>query len=179
MDPTKHMELLEKILDGRYCCNGDPNAHYTLNHLDLVRAQNFIKYGGQMQIWRTRLLSNFGDSADRPAPPGLQTVILLTDKSQKNDFHPQCPGKTTKDWWRRTFVVYNDLSGPDQRLARGTAYVLTQVVPYIYKGETVFVEVLGGIQGESLTDGEVAVFKNFDPTGLTGGVCGFRYSNGN
>ena len=31
-----------------------------------------------MQVWHTRLLSNLGDNADQPDPPGEQTVVMLT-----------------------------------------------------------------------------------------------------
>jgi hypothetical protein len=115
-----------------------------------------------MQVWHTRLLSNLGDNADQPAPPGEQTVVMLTTNVGVADPHADCPGKVTKNLYRPIFIVTGDLSGPDSRVGAGTAFVLNTHRPVIYKGKTLLI-------------GTEDIFENFPNAGMKGGVCSFKF----
>src|ERR1700722_15983214 len=122
LDPSSHVDLIGKLVAYRSGANAffrqqiDPSRLHTAG-------QYFVDHGGLIQVWRTRLLSNFGDSAEHPARPGEQTVIMLTTKVGAADPLADCPGKVTKNWDRSVFIVLPDLSGPDPRVGNGTASV--------------------------------------------------------
>ncbi|HEY4211576.1 MAG TPA: hypothetical protein VGM84_08860 [Steroidobacteraceae bacterium] len=135
----------------------------------------FIRDGGELYRWRTRLLSVFGDVSDR-APLGDQTVVELIERHGPLPPPPKCPGKIERGYVN-TYIVNDDLSGPDTRVALGIVRTLMLKRPVLYHGQTLLIgaEVVGGSDG-TISDGSVVdVFKDFPETGLQGGVCSLRY----
>jgi len=178
IDPSQHIDLIAKLK----LYTGSLGAYLRSppTNLDRFRpsAKEFVDQGGALEIWHVHLLSNYGDNGEHPAPRGEdQTVLLMTEKLGAVDPHLDCPGKTTKNWLRRTFIVTPDLKDPDARLGAGIAYALQLHHPVLYHGETLFIGGAMAYQTDNtLSDGATAdVFKNFEPTGLQGAVCSFSH----
>jgi hypothetical protein len=175
LDPNEHLDLLTRLILNR---SGPPRIPIS----DLTpygpRALDFIKRGGELRVWHTRLMSNDGGGAESVAPPGDQVVVLMLDKIELQDPREDCPGKRSKGWQPSTFVVLPDLSGPDPQVERGLAHALTLMQPVLYRGETLLIESAIGYQDDGkLWDGsDASVWKNFDPAGLRP-VCSFRFNN--
>jgi len=133
--------------------------------------QDFISTGGEIRLWRTRLLDYYVPGPGRPpAPPGDQTVVMMVDKRYVN-YAPRpdpeaCPGDSSKGWIRSTYIALPDLSGLDSRVDTSVAMKLGGSYPVIYKGETLLISfpVLG-----SYTLGYV------EPIRGPGGFCSFKF----
>jgi len=177
LDPAQHIDLIARLLGAQ---GAAPAAAMRLTGeiLEDKRqgARDFARNGGVLQMWETRLLSNFG-GRDRPAPAGPQTVVQLITKSGAPldvvhmntamgalDF-PSCPGTATKGWIKTTFLVTPDLRGLDLRVEQGIAAALALHPPMLYKGRVLFV-------------GQTDVFEDIPGLGLTGGLCSFRRASG-
>jgi hypothetical protein len=101
-------------------------------------ATDFIARGGQLLIWRTRLLNFYGD-ATRPAPPGQQTIIELRESFDDKKALDACQDKPRQQWYGSTYFVTSDLSGPDPNVDAGTAFTLQRGVLLIHEGTTYLV----------------------------------------
>lgn len=97
-------------------------------------AKEFVQAGGTLRIWHTRLLTYFGPDLEDPAPPGDQTIAILSRKFSS----PDCPAHPSM-YYGQAFVVLPDLSGPDPRVKQGTAWLLAHTYPVLYKGKTLLV----------------------------------------
>jgi hypothetical protein len=176
LDPHQHLDLLTALILMR---DGSPvNAIPDLPPYR-SRALAFIKRGGELRVWHTRLLSNYGEGAGSPTPPADQVVIVPFDKFEQQDPHADCPGKRSKGWQASTFVVLPDLSGPDPQVERGLAHALTLMQPVLYRGETLLIESAIEYGNDNrLRDGDASAWRNFDPAGLRP-VCSFRFNSNN
>lgn len=161
LNPEQHIDLIARMIMARIT---GPAAAMNASGVALENARrgarDFVEHGGILQMWRTQLLSNFGDERQQRAPPGLQTVVQMIWNGTSTGFG-FCPGNSTKGWVRRTLLVTSDLSGLDVRLAPGIAAVLILHQPVLYKGRVLFI---------SQTD----VFQDVPGLGLTGGLCAFE-----
>ncbi|HEY4370021.1 MAG TPA: hypothetical protein VGN07_22500 [Steroidobacteraceae bacterium] len=170
LDPSEHRDLIAKLLGYR----GGP-VILRAPEVSKAAVDRFIRDGGELYQWRTRLLSAFGDVSNR-APPGAQTVVELIERHGPLPPPPKCPGKIERGHVS-TYIVNDDLSGPDIRLSLGIAGTLELKRPVVYHGQTLLIgaQVVGGSDG-TLAEGSVAdVFKDFPETGLQGRVCSMRY----
>jgi hypothetical protein len=136
LDPKQHFELIVRLL--KYSQVGarayfDGSAGITDSGYT-SRATDFIKRGGEIKVWRTRLVPSF-NAGTRIAPPGLQTIVLMIDKGVGTAVpSDQCPGKASRGWVRESFIVLPDLSGPDPQVDSGTGALLSSTWPVIYAG---------------------------------------------
>lgn len=139
IDASKHIELIAKL---KYV--GGPGWQENLQKTPppnwehaLEGAKEFVQEGGTLQIWHTRMFEYFGADREDPAPPGNQTITLLSTK-QGSRAIPACPASASFRW-SRAFVVLPDLSGPDLRVQTGPAALLRDDYPVLYKGQTLLV----------------------------------------
>ena len=177
LNPKLHLDLVAKLL--AYRASGADLFFRQPMEMDRFRvgAAQLVEQGGELQVWHTRLLSNYGDNAEAPTPAGDQTVVRLIEKLGSSDPHADCPGKSTKNWIRSNFIVLPDLSGPDPRVGQGTAYALRIHQPVIYKGSVVFIaSTVTYVDDGVIRDGQADVFEDFRDTGLEGGMCSFKFS---
>jgi hypothetical protein len=176
LNPQQHMDLLTQLMLNR---DGPPLKPISDLSPYRTRALEFIQRGGELYVWHTRLMSNYGGGVERQIPAGeKQTLVLMADKVGSVDTSGTCPGKTSKGWTFRTFVVLPDMSGLDPQLERALAHTLTLMQPILYRGETLLIESAIGYQNDGkLWDGsEASVWKDFDRAGLSS-VCRFRFNN--
>jgi hypothetical protein len=103
-------------------------------------AREFIGQGGESWVWHAHLLSYFGDNANSPAPLGDQVFVRLIYETGTANHARVCMAEAKRNGIGPTFLVLSDLSGPDLRVERGTAYVLSTHQPVIYKDQVLFVE---------------------------------------
>lgn len=174
LDPQEHLDLIARLI--AYQAKGGLDK----NPVDLDRyrpaAMEFISQGGRLMLWRTHLLSNLGDNVDVPTPSGDQLVVRLIYKPGITSEEAICKEKAIRVGMGPTFLVLPDLSGPDLRVGRGTAYVLQTHQPVIYRDEVVFIGTFVGYGPERrLLNAQANVFKNYE-AGLKGGVCWFEYA---
>lgn len=135
LDPNEHLELIAKLIG----YGGSPLTYFKapLSNLSgrLQAAKDFVRAGGTLEIWHTRLLKYFGDELEYPAPPGDQTIAVLSRKL----WSPSCPAYTSMHS-SQAFVVLPDLSGPDPRIKQGPASLLANTYPVLYKGKILLVK---------------------------------------
>jgi hypothetical protein len=135
-------------------------------------ARTLINQGVMLRIWRTRLLSYFDPNSQRPTPPGNQVVALLSRAPGSDQLRKSCPGNDAVSVNSQTFIVLPDLSGPDPAVDPGIAYVLKNHRPVIYHGETLLIgSFWSSLDGRTLQEGRLSIFKNYETAGLRGGEC--------
>lgn len=170
------MDLLTRLILER---NGPPRVPITDLTPYRARAPEFIKRGGELYVWHTRLISNYSRGLEGVAPPGEQVVVVMFDKFELIDPHADCSGKRSKGWQPSIFVVLPDLSGPDPRVERPLAHMLSQIMqPVLYRGEILLIHsAIGYERNGTLSDGsDVNVWKDFPPAGLRV-ACKFRFNS--
>ena len=137
LDPQEHLDLIARLIAYR-----SGRDLYLRNPIDLDRfrrgAKDFIEQGGELWMWRSRLLSHFGDNANLPAPPGDQTFVRLIYRPGIRSQDPACVKEASGIGIGPTFLVLPDLSGPDPRLEQGVAYALQTHQPMMYRNEGAF-----------------------------------------
>lgn len=100
-----------------------------------VRAEDFIRSGGTLQVWRGHLLSHFDTAQRSPALAEPQTIILKISHLGASD-PVRCSGRTRLNGWiRGIYVVKSDLSGPDPRVDGAIASLLSTKWPVFYRGQ--------------------------------------------
>jgi hypothetical protein len=175
LDPKRYVELIAEL---RAYIAGGPLLYFSKPiNLEPFRegVKTFIAQGGELQVWTTHLLSNFGDKTEATNTSGDQTVIMLTTKVGAADPHADCPGKSTKGWVRSTFIVLPDLSGPDPRVSQGTAAVLRDHWPVIYGDQVLLIGGVGlSYSNSKLVSGNVDIFQDVPGGGLEGGYCDLK-----
>lgn len=167
LDPRQHEELVFRLM--RYAGGSfvKPGSEPRVR----AEARDFIERGGRVQLWRTRLVSNFRNR-NHPevwTPPGLQNVVQLRDHSR--DPHSPtatglCPRVPKKNWGGRLFIVNDDLSdlNPDVGYT-GTTLAESSLV--LYSGRPYFVS--------SLVSLGLAVGR--DQGSGPSDLCEFRYTH--
>jgi hypothetical protein len=140
LDPREHLELVVKL--ERLWQEGSsqyfkgpaqqPESAYR------YRANDFLQKGGEVKVWRVRLLETLV-SGTRPAPPGPQTIVTLIHKGGSALPSSHCPGKASHGWVRATFIVLPDLSGPDPAIDPGTAAFISTKWPVLYEGRPMLI----------------------------------------
>jgi len=111
-------------------------------------AKEFIKYGGRLQVWRTKL------SAFNPTNPkrdsisaGEQTIIRMSggfprrppSKELDEKINNTCKGMPRVYSHGEIFYVTSDLSGPDPAVETGTFGIISGHDLRIYQGKPIFV----------------------------------------
>lgn len=177
LDPSKHIALIAKLLyvsvpvspGWGEALKQNPPPHWTQA---LKLAKGLVKEGYTLQIWRTRLLTRFNDNYKEQAPPGDQTIALLSTKAGSRAI-PGCPASASFRW-SRTFVVQPDLSGPDPRVSSGIASLLINNYPVLYKGRTLLINHSVGFINGKLYIGSKVILS--DTTYVPDGTgCWFDY----
>ena len=150
LDSWQHEELVFKLIrysKGSFAKPGsEPRLH--------AEAREFIERGGRLQLWRTRLVSDFRNR-NHPevwTPPGLQNVVQLREPAAlvQEETTGRCPDVPRANWGGgRLFIVNDDLSdlNPDVGYTGETLAHFTLV---LYKGRPYF---LSGAFWETLTIG--------------------------
>lgn len=140
LDPAEHLGLITKLMmlaqEGARAYFKNPEMSHDAAHE--LEARRFIERGGQLQVWRTHLIS-FLHAGSQKVPPREQTIIRLTNKVGSDNSLCGCPGKSSIGWVRSTFIVLPDLSGPDPQIDPGTAGVLATRWPVFYEGQTMLI----------------------------------------
>jgi hypothetical protein len=136
LDPREHFELLVKLM--RFDQEGTGPSQNS-DSAYRVRAENFItRDHGEMQIWKTRLLSDFDTEGTLRARE--QIIVKLTNKWGTSVSSEGCPAKSSHGWVRSTFIVSPDLSGPDPSLQNGTGrWSFTSTWPVLFDGKAVLI----------------------------------------
>jgi len=136
------------------------------------RAKDFIKNGGRLQVWRTKLSPfNFSNSKGNRDPSKVQTIIRMSggypmqphSKELDGKLANICKGMPWVDTPGTIVFVTPDLSGPDPRVDAGTFGILSGHDLKIYEGETTLV-------------GEESIWRD-SPNGLVG-YCDFEFAKG-
>ena len=138
LDPHVHVTLVAKLM--RFSAEGAP-SYFNISPMSSRRtdanyrndAEEFIRQGGRLQLWRTRLLGLLQDPRTldhRPAPAGEHNVVQLRyglgTTSEKAGAR-QCP---LPDWEGRTFLVTDGLD----ELVRHYGLNLSRSTLMLYRG---------------------------------------------
>jgi hypothetical protein len=164
LDPKKHIDLIAKLerywqIGGQFYFSAPtdiPGDRY------YNRAKLFIDEGGELKVWRTRLLSFYDGEHTRKVPNDAeQTIVELVAKIPPAIPSKECHGTTSNGWVRAPFSVLPDLSGPDPQIEAGLASILLITQPVLYRGQPRL------INSEN-------VWRDFNLTGLRG-ICDFQF----
>ncbi len=170
LDPEQHIDLIGRLI----------KSGSSFNNTGEIRrraARAFIdQEHGTLQVWRAHWLSNLGDNADVPVPPSeIQTLVRMTYTPGITSDDPACKAKAGRIGRGPNYLVLPDLSGPDPRVGRGIASILTTTEPVIYRNTVLFISTYASYGLErKLLGAQASVFKNYE-AGLLGGVCVFEY----
>lgn len=162
---TGHEELIYRLL--KYA---DGTGTKRPERVYQEAARRFIEEGGRVQLWRTRLISNFG-SKEHPevwAPPGLQNVIQLRypKLSAEQAGTVLCPTAPQADWQGgQVFIANDDLTDVHPDIGY-VGVILANMTLVLYSERPYF---LSGLATSSITLG-----RN-ESTGLTD-FCDIRYN---
>lgn len=174
LDPRDYVDLIGKLI--RYKSGRDLYFSAPQN-MNLVRGagQHFVEHGGELRIWRTRLMSMEGGATNAITDTAPQTVVLLVDKIGAAA-PPACSGTTTKNWIRSTFIVLPDLSGPDPSVGQGLAYALSTRWPVLYRGQTLLINGTGASTDHGkVIGGEFHVFISHSEQASLVGYCTVKF----
>src|SRR5215469_7928876 len=87
-DPKEHLDLIAKLI----AVSHGASPQYVEQSLSAEQlaaqrslAEEFIKGGGRLRIWHTRLLSYLGPGIEKPVPPGEQIVIVMITNTRYKD----------------------------------------------------------------------------------------------
>jgi len=121
LNPKHHVELIAKLLRFWYppADRLRPRTRAQMWPHWLWKARLFIAQGGQLRMFRARIIGY--TASNRPAPPGLQTIVELRWPRSRRTMHA-CPGKPPLLWDRGIFVATPDLKGLDPALASSYRY---------------------------------------------------------
>lgn len=167
LDPRQHEELVFRLV--RYAGGSfvKPGSEPRIR----AETRDFIERGGRVQLWRTRLVTDFRNR-NHPevwTPPGLQNVVQLRDPAApvKAETTALCPAVPRASWGGgRVFIVNDDLSdlNPDVGYT-GTTLAESSLV--LYSGRPHFVS--------SLVSLGLAVGR--DQGSGPSDLCEFRYTH--
>jgi hypothetical protein len=163
LNPAEHENLIAKLLKYRQV-GSRQYFESSIEHADSEdapyrrKAKAFIAAGGRLQVWKTRLVPTFND---RPAPPGTQTVVLMSSHDSVARDPRECPGKRSHGWLPALFLVTPDLLGPDPDVDAGTASILYLRTVLLHDGTPYLVN-------------SDTVLRGFGDAGVHG-VCAFKY----
>lgn len=164
LDAKGHEELIYRLL--RYADATSPSRPEAILR---EQVRKFIEHGGRVQLWRTRLISDFVNKAHPEvwAPPGLQNVIQLRypKRPPEEDGTTLCPDVPQLDWQGgQTFIVNEDLTDIHPDIGY-IGVMMANKTLVIYQGKTYFLS-------RVLMDA-IMVARD-QPTGLAG-FCEIRY----
>jgi hypothetical protein len=127
LNPQEHKELIKELIkydewgsDYYFKRTDKPENNYNSAMIEEY-FQNTMKSDVQLRILRAHLLDWF--DLER-APAGDQTFVQLRYKMEPEEekhLHEKHPDKPIVKWGTRTFLVTEDLHGPDPRLGKGYA----------------------------------------------------------
>ena len=159
LDPRQHEELVFRLI--RYAGGAfvKPGSEPRIR----AEARDFIERGGRVQLWRTRLVSDFRNR-NHPevwTPPGLQNVVQLREPAApvQAESTALCPAVPRASWGGgRLFIVNDDLSdlNPDVGYTgtalAGSTLVLYKGKPYFLSGSFSHALTIGRDEGSGPTD---------------------------
>lgn len=172
LELIKHEELVYQLL--KYTNPGGGLEETSPKQERLIRddVRQFIEQGGRMQLWRTRLISDFY-SKKHPevwTPPGLQNVIQLRYPAVpvQQESTGLCPDVPRASWAGGALYIVNDhltnihpeIGSAGSALARSTL-VLFRGQPHFLSGSFAFELAVGRDEG----------------SGPSGDFCDFRYTH--
>lgn len=167
LDPRQHEELIFRLFRYAGGSFAKPGSEPRIR----AEARDFIERGGRVQLWRTRLVSDFRNR-NHPevwTPAGLQNVVQLRDPATpvQAESTALCPAVPRASWGGgRLFIVNDDLSdlNPDVGYT-GTTLAESSLV--LYSGRPHFVS--------SLVSLGLAVGR--DQGSGPSDLCEFRYTH--
>lgn len=136
LDPAQHEDLIFKLMrsvDGWSANRPEREAIFR------AEASAFIRNGGRVQLWRTRLVSDFRNP-NHPeiwTPPGLQNVLQLRHWHDPAPEAALCPATPRMNWYGRVFLVNDDLTDLNQDVGyageslRSSSLMLYKARPYL------------------------------------------------
>lgn len=146
LDPEQHQELIFNLLKSTQFSYGFASAPAHVLPRLRAEAQEFIDSGGRLQLWRTRLVSDFRNRnhPEAWAPPGLQNVVQLRYGPAAAADAALCGDVPRTDRGGRTFIANDELSD----LHPGLGYVggtLASSTVMLHRGRPYFVSGLASI----------------------------------
>jgi len=125
LDPKKHISLIIELM--RYQVEG-PRAYFQsrdepAQEIYRHRAQQFVDGGGELKVWRTTPVDRSEDEV-AVGSVGTQTIVELAHKAATDGSTAHCPGESSHNLTRFTFIVRPDLSGPDPAASSDAVAVL-------------------------------------------------------
>ncbi len=117
---SEHLELIAKLIRYRGSALGykdlPPNSEVLRQLLGSVRIE--VDSGViEIEEAKVRLFDYFDEEHRVPVPDGPQTLVRLTRKAQSPSIAESCPSGARAAWSEAIFIVVDDLSGPDVRVA--------------------------------------------------------------
>ncbi len=115
LDVTQHEELIYHLIKYTGSPNGLTGLPGSAEQFIREDVRQFIALGGRVQLWRTRLITDFFNK-NHPevwAPPGLQNVVQLRYQSHPANLEADaaaCPGIPRPGWYGRVFIVNDELT---------------------------------------------------------------------
>ena len=176
LDPKEHVDLIWRLLMYRgradqYFRRGLGAKLPPISDTAATRraATDFIARGGKLRVWRTRLFNDYG--LNQPAPPGEQAIVELRQSfSYDPKVHDPCRDNPQL-WGGSTYIVTDDLSGPDPNVSGPIADQLQAGELLIYEGVPYLV--MGyGLVNRMQTSAHLP--ESYPPFHY----CGFRFNKG-
>lgn len=171
LDPKHHRELIYRLI--KYAWSSGRPATVLPQQEPFVQQEmeKFIEQGGRVQLWRTRLISDFFNKnhPERWTPPEPQNVIQLRyalSGTAKSDQAQACPDVPWVGWHGSLFIVNDTLTDIHSELGlAGNSLIKRTLV--LFKGKPHFL---------SWSDGS-SVSLGWDIGGGPGEFCSLQYNH--
>ena len=141
LDPKEHEELIYRLL--RYMDSNGRVKEFLPQRESFIRndVKRFIEQGGRVQLWRTRLISDFFNKKhpERWTPLGLQNVIQLRylHTHAQEEASALCPDVPQANWSGRVFVANDDLTDIHPDIGYSANYLWGETL-VLHKGRSYF-----------------------------------------
>lgn len=156
LDPKQHQELVYRLIKYKWSYGAPEKVLPQQEPFIHQEVQQFIQGGGRVQLWRTRLISNFYNK-NHPvvwAPPGLQNVVQLRYALPANGKAEQavlCPGAPWAGWYGHLFILNDELTDIHPAMGRA-GNILDGMTLILYKDRPYFLSWSGGLSVELGSD---------------------------
>ncbi len=152
VDISKNEELLVKL--EKYAQIGPEEYFRNASSPDQdkgyrYRAKLFIEQGGRLQVWKTKLTRRYGSDSIQL---DKQTVVQMRTSFSAMSNGGSCAGKPKVAWQGSTFIVTDDLVGPDPKvdpstfgMLQGHTIYLLGSVPVLISSDSISRETEHGI----------------------------------
>jgi len=175
LNPHEHLELLTQLIAYK---NGTPTQAIPDFAPFRPRALDFINRGGQMRVWRTHLISNFGSETKDEAPSGEQAVVQLLEPVDSIYMSGKCSDNVPVRFIPYTFIALPDLSSIDKRVSAPVADNLLPMAVMLHAGQPIMIKtIVDYLDNSHLMDGSVSAWTDLPRVGLRQ-ACNFRFRSG-